>query len=299
MKVVVTGAAGFIGSHLVDRLVADGHRVTGLDDLSGGRLANLADARKTKGLSFHKFDLTERNLEDVLAREHPEVVFHLAALRSTDHQREAEVGVLGTANLLHACTRTEVQRVVFTSDATAVYAPARRAVSERAGLAPATAFGAAKAAAETFVESYQRRHGLRGVVLRLGTVYGPRQRRGVVAEMARAMAKGQPGTVYGDGSVARDLVHVDDVVDALLRCLGGKADGRRLNIGSGVATSMRSLHTMMATIAGVPDAPAYGPSRLGGLPAIALDSASARRALGWETTTTLAAGLEDLFSPDP
>jgi UDP-glucose 4-epimerase len=297
MKVLVTGAAGFIGSHLVDRLVADGHRVTGLDDLSAGRLANLAEARRTKGLSFHKFDVTESNLEDVIAREHPEVVFHLAALRSTDHQREAEVGVLGTANLLHACARSEVQRVVFTSDATAVYAPARRAISERAGVTPGTSFGAGKVAAESFVEAYQRQHGLRGVVLRLGTVYGPRQQRGVVAAFARAMSKGHPATVHGDGSTRRDLVHVDDVVDALLRCVGGKADGRRLNIGSGEATSVRDLHRAMAAIAGVPDAPDYAPSRTGELPSIALDSASARRALGWETTTSLGDGLKDLLGP--
>lgn len=292
MRVLVTGAAGFIGSHLVDRLVADGHRVTGLDDLTAGRLGNLSDARRAKGLYFHKFDITEPELEDVLAREHPEVVFHLAALRGS---REVEVGVLGTVNLLRACTRTEVQRVVLTSDATAVYAAARKPISERAGLGPTSGFGAAKVAAETYAETFQRSHGLPAVVLRLGTVYGVRDQRGVVACFAKAMARGRTATIFGDGAQTRDLVHVEDVVDALVRCLGGKADGRRLNIGSGAATSVRSLHTTMAGLAGVPDAPDFAASRPLDLQGIALESSAARRALGWETTTALEDGLAELL----
>lgn len=292
---LVTGAAGFVGSHLVDRLVADGHRVAGLDDLSGGRLRNLSDARKVKGLSFHKFDITEPELEDVLAREHPDVVFHLAAARGAGAEREALVNVVATARLMQASARTTVQRLVLASDATAVYAPARKPVSERAGLGPLTAFGASKAAAETYVESLSRALGLPAVVLRLGSVYGPRAQRGVVAAFQASMASGRPGTVFGDGSVRRDLVHVDDVVDALLRCAGGKADGRRLNIGSGVGTSVRELHALMAGLTGVADAPEFAPARAGEPATVVVESAAARRALGWETTTTLDSGLARLL----
>lgn len=291
----MTGAAGFLGSHLVERLVSDGHRVTGLDDLSSGRLANLSVARKTKGLFFHRFDVTEPELEDVLARERPEVVCHLASSRTVDALRDATVGVVGTLNLLQAAVRTDVQRVLLAVDATAIYAPATKPVSERAGLAPGTSFGATQLAAEAHVETHERRYGLPAVVLRLGALYGPRQQRGVVAQLSRAMLGGDAGTLYGDGSAVRDLVHVEDVVDAFLRCLGGKGDGRRLNIGTGVGTSMRALHSLMAESAQVPDAPGFAPPRPGETPGIVLDSGAARRALGWEAETALPDGLAQLL----
>lgn len=289
MRVLVTGAAGFLGSHLSERLVADGHRVTAMDDLSSGRLANLAEARQHKGFFVHRFDITEDDLGDVITHEAPEVVCHLAARRSPDPVLDARVNVVGTANLMQACRRAGVERVVFASDATAVYAPAARPVSERAGVGPLTAFGASKAAGESFVES----SGVPSVVLRFASLYGPRRQSGVVARFARSMSNGNPGTVYGDGATARDLLHVEDAVDAFLRCLGGKADRRRLNIGTGFATTVRSLHTQLASLAGVSDAPGFAPARAGEAAAVALDSGSARRALGWESAMPLEDGLAE------
>lgn len=289
MRVLITGAAGFLGSHLADRLVADGHRVVALDDLSTGRLANLKEAREHTGLYVHRFDITETDLRDVLVHEAPEVVCHLAARRSADPVGDARVNVGGTANLLQGCVAAGVERVIFASDATAVYAAASRPVSERAGIAPASAFGASKVAAEAYLES----SGLPGVVLRLASLYGPRSRTGVVAHFARSLARATPGTVYGDGSVARDLLHVEDAVDAVLRCLGGKGDGRRLNIGTGIVTRVRELHTQLAALAGVPDAPSYAPGRQGESSWVGLDSGSARRALGWEPAVALADGLKE------
>ncbi|MCW2501605.1 MAG: NAD-dependent epimerase/dehydratase [Frankiales bacterium] len=301
MRVLVTGAAGFIGSHLVDRLVADGHRVTGVDDLSTGKLANLADARRAKGFSFHRFDITSTDLLTLVARDRPDVVCHLAGQMDVrrsvaDPLHDTRTNVLGTVNVLEACVRTGVPRVVFASSGGTVYGePPSVPVTERAALRPASPYGAAKAAAETYVAAYARLHGLRGVSLRLGNVYGPRQdphgEAGVVSIFAGALVAGRPTTVFGDGTSSRDYVYVEDVVDAFLRCLGGKGDGRRLNVGSGRATSVRALHALVAKAVGAPDAPEFAPPRSGELQAVALDSSAARRALGWEPAVTLEDGL--------
>jgi UDP-glucose 4-epimerase len=301
LRVLVTGAAGFIGSHLVDRLVADGHRVTGLDDLSTGRLDNLSAARKSKLFGFHRFDITSADLMTVVARDEPDVVLHLAAQMDVrksvaDPLHDTRTNVLGTVNVLEACVRNQVPRVVFASSGGTVYGtPPKLPATERMTLHPASPYGSAKAAAETYLAAYQRLHGLPGCSLRLGNVYGPRQdphgEAGVVSVFAGALVKGRPTTVFGDGTSSRDYVYVDDVVDAFVRCLGGKGDGRRLNIGSGVGTTVRQLHTLVARAVGSADAPEFAPSRPGELPAIALDSGQARRALGWEPVVGLEQGL--------
>ena len=301
MRAVVTGAAGFIGSHLCDRLVADGHIVVGLDDLSTGKLANLATARKSKLFSFSNLDITRPELADVLAKERPDVVLHLAAQMDVrksvaDPLHDTRTNVLGTVNVLDACVRTRSPRVVFASSGGTVYGtPPKLPASERMTLHPASPYGSAKAAGETYVESYQRLHGLRGCSLRLGNVYGPRQdphgEAGVVSIFAGALLKKQPTKVFGDGTSTRDYVYVDDVVDAFLRCLGGKGDGRRLNVGSGTGTTIRALHTAVARAVGAPDAPEFAPSRPGELHSIVLDVGQARRALGWEPTVGLEQGL--------
>lgn len=303
MRILVTGAAGFIGSHLVDRLVADGHRVTGLDDLSTGKLANLADARRGKGFGFHRFDITSTDLLELVARDRPDVVCHLAAQMDVrrsvaDPLHDTRTNVLGTVNVLEACVRAGVPRVVFASSGGTVYGePPSLPVTERAALHPQSPYGAAKVAGETYLDAYRRLHGLQGVALRLGNVYGPRQdphgEAGVVAIFARTLLAGKTARIFGDGSSSRDYVHVQDVVDAFLRCLGGKGDGRRLNVGSGVQTTVRELHALVAKAAGVADAPEFAPVRPGELQAIALDSGAARRALGWEPSADLAEGIAE------
>ena len=301
MKVLVTGAAGFIGSHLCDRLVADGHTVTGLDDLSTGKLANLATARRSKQFGFSNFDITSTDLVQLVAKERPDVVLHLAAQMDVrksvaDPLHDTRANVLGTVNVLEACVRNQVPRVVFASSGGTVYGtPPKLPATERMTLHPASPYGSAKAAGETYVAAYQRLHGLAGCSLRLGNVYGPRQdphgEAGVVSIFAGALAKGQPTKVFGDGTSTRDYVYVDDVVDAFLRCLGGKGDGRRLNIGSGTGTTVRQLHTAVARAVGAADAPEFAATRPGELHSIVLDVGQARRALGWEPVVGLEQGL--------
>jgi UDP-glucose 4-epimerase len=301
LRVLVTGAAGFIGSHLVDRLVADGHRVTGLDDLSTGKLSNLATARRSKRFGFSNFDITSTDLVRLVEREAPDVVLHLAAQMDVrksvaDPLHDTRTNVLGTVNVLEACVRAKVPRVVFASSGGTVYGtPPKLPASERMTLHPASPYGSAKAAGETYVAAYQRLHGLPGCSLRLGNVYGPRQdphgEAGVVSIFAGALAKGQPTKIFGDGTSVRDYVYVDDVVDAFVRCLGGKGDGRRLNVGSGAGTTIRRLHTLVAKAVGTADAPDFAPARSGELQAITLDVGQARRALGWEPVVGLEQGL--------
>ena len=301
MRVLVTGAAGFIGSHLCDRLVADGHTVVGIDDLSTGRLAHLATARRSKAFSVLTLDVTRPELADVVAKERPEAVLHLAAQMDVrrsvaDPLHDTRTNVLGTVNVLEACARHGVPRVVFASSGGTVYGtPPRLPATERMTLHPASPYGSAKASGETYLGAYQRLHGLAGCSLRLGNVYGPRQdphgEAGVVSIFAGALAAGRPTRIFGDGTSTRDYVYVDDVVDAFLRCLGGKGDGRRLNIGSGTGTTVRQLHTAVARAVGAPDAPEFAAARPGELHSIVLDVGQARRALGWEPVVGLEEGL--------
>ena len=301
MKLLVTGAAGFVGSTLVDRLLAEGHRVEGVDDLSTGSLANLTDARVQGGLSFSRFDVTDPGLLDLVAHGRPEVIFHLAAQMDVrksvaDPLQDARTNVLGTINVLAAAARAGVRKVVFASSGGTVYGqPKVLPVTERAGLAPTSPYGAAKVAGETYLMTYRALHGLQGTALRLGNVYGPRQdpngEAGVVAIFARALLAGEPSRIFGDGTSRRDYVFVDDVVDAFVRCLGEAGDGRRFNVGTGTSTTVRELHRRIASVVGAPDEPSYAPARTGELQAISLECAGIRRALGWQPFTSLEDGL--------
>ena len=266
MKAVVTGAAGFLGSHLCERLAADGHRVVGVDDLSTGSLKNVREARRHKGFAFQNLDAASPDLVDLLHHERPEVLVVLTP------------GLAAGVNALRSATG--VLRVVLASTG-AVYGGVPGA-TERVVAHPRSEAAAVAVSLEAHLEALL---GSAGVALRLGTVYGPRDR-GVVGAMVQAVTQGKPATVPGSGAL--DLVHVDDAVDAFLRCLGGRAGGRRLNVGAGEVTPVRTLHTLLARLAGVADAPVFGPP-LGVVPA--LESGAARRALGWEPAVSLESGL--------
>ena len=301
VRTLVTGAAGFIGSTLVDRLLAEGHHVVGLDDLSHGRPANLDHARGHDRFGFVTADIVTADLAGVLADVRPEVVFHLAAQidvrRSVqDPEFDATVNAVGAVRLAEAARRCEVGKLVNTSSGGAVYGvPAHYPTSEDAPADPASPYAASKVAAELYLTSFRHLYGLDCTHIAPSNVYGPRQdphgEAGVVAVFARAMLAGRPTRVFGDGTNTRDYVYVDDVVEAFVLAAGSAGSGQRLNIGTGVETSDRELHTAVAAAAGVADDPEFAPARLGDVRRSCLDAGRARTVLGWRAAVSLDEGV--------
>ena len=297
-RVVVTGGAGFIGSHVVGALVGTGHPVLVVDDLSTGRPENLAGS---PGADLVCMDVADPGLSDVLASFGAEVVCHLAAaidVRASvaDPVADATRNVVGTVALLQSAVQAGVGKVVFASSGGSIYGTATPPpVDESAELAPESPYAASKAAAELWLQTFRRLHGLRWTALALANVYGPRQdpagEAGVISLFADALLSGRRATVYGDGEQTRDFVHVADVAAAFLAAAGGRGDDRRLNIGTGVETSVRQLHTLLADLCGAPDDPACAPARAGELDRSALDARRAQAELGWAVRVPLDLGL--------
>lgn len=301
MRAVVTGAAGFIGSTLVDRLLADGHTVVGIDNLSNGRIVNLDAARVIPGFEFVEADIVSADLVSLLAAAKPEVVYHLAAQidvrRSVeDPEFDASVNVVGTVRLAEAARRAGVRKVVHTSSGGAIYGvPRTYPTQETEPAEPASPYAASKLAGETYLSSFRHLYGMDCSFIAPSNVYGPRQdplgEAGVVAIFVKALLAGQPTKVYGDGSNTRDYVYVDDVVDAFVRASGELGGGQRFNVGTGVETTDRALHTAVARAVGALDSPEFAPPRLGDLARSCLDTRKADAILGWRPQTSLDEGL--------
>ncbi|CAN5271983.1 GDP-mannose 4,6-dehydratase [soil metagenome] len=301
MQVAVTGGAGFIGSTLVDRLLADGHHVAVLDDLRRGSLNNLGPALGSGRCDVHRVDVSVRGLDVLLGEIAPEVVFHLAAqidvrISVADPVMDAQQNVVGTVSVAEAARRAGVRKIVFASSGGSIYGtPDRLPVAEDAPVSPESPYAAAKAAAELYLNSFRRLHGLDCTHLALANVYGPRQdphgEAGVVAIFAEAMLSGRPTRIFGDGGNTRDYVYVDDVVAAFVAAAGDAGGGRRFNIGTGVQTSDRALHSLMAAATGTPDEPQWCPPRAGDVRASALDATAAAEGLGWTPRVSIEEGV--------
>ena len=301
MRALVTGGAGFIGSTLVDRLVEDGHEVVVLDDLSTGRPANLRRALD-RGARLVEGSVTDPGAVAALVEaERPEVVHHLAAqadvrVSVAEPLRDATTNVLGTLAVLDAARLAGTRLVTFASSGGSVYGDVDvRPVAEVTPVRPGSPYAAAKACGEVYASTYADLHGLAAVSLRLANVYGPRQdphgEAGVVAIFAGALLDGRPTTVFGDGTAARDYVHVDDVVDGFVAATAWREGHVAVNVGTGVETTTRQLHTLLARVVGAPDEPRAAPARPGELSAVSLDVTRAGEVLGWTPATGLADGL--------
>lgn len=302
MKVLVTGGAGFIGSTLVDRLLAEGCEVDVVDDLSSGSLANLADARGAgnRRFSFHRLDIRSPGIADLIAHRRPQVIFHLAAqadvrVSVTKPQFDADVNLIGTLNICEGAVKAGVQKVCFAASGGTLYGiPEELPVREGHAQRPLSPYGVTKKAAVDYLHYYREIHGLEYTACALANVYGPRQdphgEAGVVAIFAGKLLGRERPTIYGDGEQTRDFVFVDDVVDAFVRATE-KGGGLLVNIGTGQETSVQQLFDAMAKHTGFKDPARYAPPRLGELRRNALDPGRAEIHLGWQPWTSLDEGL--------
>lgn len=302
MRSLVTGGAGFIGSHVVDALVARGDDVLVLDDLSTGRRENLAAALRG-GAALLTGDITDRDaVERAFGQHRPDQVFHLAAQidvrRSiADPPFDLRVNVGGTINVLEAAVRIGTKRFLFASTGGAIYgegAGRDLPLTEDAEQLPDAPYGQSKLAAEGYLAVYGRLHALSTVALRLGNVYGPRQdphgEAGVVAIFCGAMLDGARPRVFGDGRQTRDYVYVHDVVAAFLAAANADAAGP-FNIGTGIETDVLALGRMVGAACEREFDPEMSPARAGEVERIAIASERARRELGWRAETAVAEGL--------
>jgi UDP-glucose 4-epimerase len=303
VKALVTGGAGFIGSTLVDRLLAEGHSVDVVDNLTSGSLANLADARRNHvgHLTIHQLDVRSPDLAELMHKSRPEVVFHLAAqvdvrVSVADPIFDADVNVMGSLRVLEAARLSGARKVVFASSGGTIYGNPDAAdlpVKESHPQRPLSPYGVAKKAVGDYLAAYRELHGLEFTALALANVYGPRQdphgEAGVVAIFAGRLLSGTPCTIYGDGTQTRDFVFVDDVVDAFARA-SGRGGGLVLNIGTGAETSVNDLYQAMAAHAGVEHPALRGPERAGELQRSSLDPGRAAIHLGWKPWTSLPEG---------
>lgn len=303
-SILVTGGAGFIGSHIVDRLLTDGFEVTVIDNLTTGRLENVANHQGRKDFHFiksdiRKFDLVKGILRDV------DAVFHEAALVGTTCSVENpvltnEVNVTGTLNLLKACVDSDVKRFIYASSA-AVYGKTET-LPHHEGLAPRpiSPYGASKAAAENYVRVFSDVYGLETVCLRYFNVYGPRQTcgpySGVITVFINRLLGNQPPIIYGDGEQTRDFIHVRDVVDASMLALARKsAVGEVFNVATGVAATVNRLASALQEIMDKTTLkPVYVNPRMGDIRHSYADISRARRVLGYNPKVSLKEGLAKL-----
>jgi UDP-glucose 4-epimerase len=297
MKILVTGGAGFIGSHVVDRYVGLGHPVVVVDDLSTGREANLNPAA-----AFYRLDIRNPCLMEVFEKEQPEVVNHHAAqidVRRSVAQPvfDADINILGALNLLECARQTRVQRVIYSSSGGAAYGePRSLPCDETHPVDPLSPYGVSKHTVEHYLYLYHVNHGLKSTILRYANVYGPRQdptgEAGVVAIFISRMLAGQPVTINGDGEQQRDFVYVEDCAHANVLALADPDPIGLYNIGCGQATSINELFALVQALTSYGRLPIHGPAKPGETRRIYLNADKARHALGWTPALNLPAGLQ-------
>jgi UDP-glucose 4-epimerase len=312
MSVMVTGAGGFIGSHLVDRLLAEGEHVLGVDNLSTGQLANLSSARSSTigRFQFQRLDITSTALTDYIARTKPELIFHLAAQvdvrRSVkDPIGDAMINVVGTLNLLRSAADAGAKKVVFASSGGCIYGepdesrlPATEDQIYTPDALPTSPYGVSKKIALDYFRYFRAMHDLDYTALALSNIFGPRQEPAtqvglegqVVAIFIKRMLARRPCTIYGDGSQTRDFLYVDDAVSAFLAARES-AGGELVNVGSGSEVSIADLYAKLAELTSSRLEPVHSARRPGEVDRIVVDTAKARDVLGWSPRVDLDEGL--------
>lgn len=294
---LVTGGAGFIGSHLVDRLLQEGYRVVVIDDLSTGKLKNL-----NPQATFYHVDVTQPTVQDVVHKEQPDLVFHLAAQISVSEStknpvKDGNINVMGTLRLLEAARRSGVDKFIYSSTGGALYGdPESNPCPEDTLVTPLSPYGLSKYLAEKYVELYYRLYHLNYTTLRYGNVYGPRQdphgEAGVIAIFSQAMLEGKQPRIFGSGEQERDFVYVGDVVEANLRAVH-HGDEDVFNIGTGRSTSVNRIFQTLQSIIGYKWDAEHRPPRPGEVNSISLDCGRALAKLGWSPQVDLEAGLQN------
>ncbi|AIT60185.1 NAD-dependent epimerase/dehydratase family protein [Corynebacterium doosanense] len=302
MRTLVTGGAGFIGSHLVDLLIDEGHNVVVVDDLSHGKPSNLAGVQGSERFQFVEADIRTADFDALLAEHNPEVIFHLAAqidVRKSvaDPVADAELNILPVIRLADAARQAGVRKIVHTSSGGAIYGePSELPVGEGTVPDPYSPYAASKYAGEIYLNTFRHLYGLECSHIAPANVYGPRQdphgEAGVVAIFSQHLLAGKPTKVFGEGDNTRDYVFVGDVVRAFYLASGEQGGGMRFNVGTSVETTDRELHSLVARAASAPDEPEHAPARLGDLPRSALSFDRAREVLGWEPQVPIAEGVQ-------
>ncbi len=295
-KALVTGGAGFIGSHVVNRLLSEGYQVAVIDDLSAGKLRNLNPAA-----TFHHSDITRESVMDIFQREQPDLVFHLAARVSVasstkDPVDDAEVNVIGTLRLLDASRRLGIDKFIFSSTGGAIYGnPEVKLCTEDSLPGPISPYGLSKCLAEQYVELFHRLYRLNYTILRYGNVYGPRQdphgEAGVIAIFAQTMLEGRQPLIFGDGDQERDFIYVADVVESNIQAIN-RGDNRTYNIGTGEGISINHIFESLKSCLHYRWEPEHRPRRPGEVHKISLECSRALQELGWRPQTSLEEGLQ-------
>lgn len=295
MNILVTGGAGFIGSHTVDALIKDGHRVSIIDDLSTGLKKNL-----NPKANFYEVDIRDKGAADVFKKEKPEAVFHFAAQMNLRRSLEdpifdAENNVLGSLNVLECARESGAKRFIFSSSGGGISGESSQIpISESFPPAPTSPYGLTKLMTERYLEMWERLYGLKYVALRYANVYGPRQNvkaeAGVIAIFAEKLLREELPTINGDGRQTRDYVYVDDVVRANLAALNSDANGV-FNVGTGVETSVNELFERIRHLLGVNISAVRAPAIKGEALRSALDIGNAKEGLGWEPRVSLEEGI--------
>jgi UDP-glucose 4-epimerase len=296
MNVLVTGGAGFIGSHVVDLLIEKGCTVSIADNLSTGRMENI-----NPGAKFYNIDMRDPGLQEVVARERPSAVIHLAAqvdvqcsLRDT--RSDAEINIIGSINLLDACAGCGVNKVVFASSAAVYGSPVYLPVDEKHPVLPQSPYGLSKYTVEHYLRLYREMHGVNYTVLRFANVFGPRQdangEGGVVAIFADRLVKDVQPVIFGDGEQTRDFIYVKDVAGACVAALR-RGDGGTYNVSTGKGLSVNHLYQSLKAVTGSTLEAVYQPSRPGDITHSVLVNARACVSLDWRPRYILAEGLSE------